>query len=215
MSDAARSHHNNDDTHEVHEGPIKTPKQLILAVVFSFIIPIIAIILLATYVSTAIKPGAGSDGQTPEAVAQRIQPVGAVEVKDASDPNSLKNGSQVYAAQCAACHAAGVAGAPKFGDAAAWGPRLTQGFATLVQSALKGKGAMAAQGGGDFSDLEIARAVAHMANQAGGKFEEPKAAAAAASGAAPADGASAPAAAPAAASAAPAAAPAAASAATK
>ena len=48
----------------------------------------------------------------------------------------------------------------------------------LVSTALKGKGAMGAQGGGDFSDVEIARAVAYMANQSGGKFEEPKAPAA-------------------------------------
>jgi hypothetical protein len=44
-----------------------------------------------------------------------------------------------------------------------------------VNSALKGKGAMSAQGGGEFSDLEIARAVAYMASQAGGKFKEPEA----------------------------------------
>ena len=184
MSDAPRSHQNNDDTHEVHEGPIKTPKQLILAVVFSFVIPIAVIILLASFVTTAVLPAAGSDGQTPEAIAHRIQPIGTVEVKDASDPASMKNGQQVYTAQCATCHAGGVAGSPKFGDTGAWAPRITQGFATLVQSALKGKGAMAPQGGGDFSDLEVSRAVAYMANQGGAKFEEPKAAAAPASGAA-------------------------------
>ena len=186
MSDAPRSSHSghhNDDTHEVHEGPIKTPKQLILAVVFSFLIPIIGIVLLATFVTTAVAPGAGSDGQTPEAIAKRIQPIGSVEVKDVSDPASMKNGLQVYTAQCSTCHAGGVAGAPKFGDAGAWGPRITQGFAALVNSALKGKGAMAPQGGGDFSDLEISRAVAYMANQGGAKFEEPKAAPAAASSA--------------------------------
>jgi cytochrome c5 len=49
----------------------------------------------------------------------------------------------------------------------------------LVQSALKGKGAMAPQGGGDFNDTEIARAVAYMGNAAGAKFEEPAAPAAA------------------------------------
>ena len=85
------------------------------------------------------------------------------------------DGKALYAAQCAACHEAGLVGAPKFGDAGAWGPRLGQGFEALVNSALKGKGNMGAQGGGDHSDLEIARAVAHMANAGGGKFEEPKA----------------------------------------
>jgi len=75
-------------------------------------------------------------------------------------------------------HAAGAAGAPKFADAGAWGPRTNQGLETLVTSALKGKGAMGAQGGGDFNDTEIARAVVYMANNAGAKFDEPKAPAA-------------------------------------
>jgi cytochrome c5 len=169
-----------------HEGPIKTPKQLLWAVVASFVVPIVAIILLVNFVVSDTMPAAGSNAMTPEAIAQRIQPVGRVEIRDASDVTSLKTGEQVYAAQCAACHAGGVAGAPKFGDAAAWAPRLKSGYEALLASVLKGKGAMAAQGGGDFGDLEIGRAVVYMANQAGGKFEEPKAAAPATAAAAPA-----------------------------
>ena len=157
-----------------HEGPIKTPKQVILAVFFSFLIPIVVIVLLASYVSTAPLPGAGSDGLGKEAVAARIRPVAHVEIKDASDMAAMKNGEQVFAAQCTACHSAGVAGAPKLGDTAAWGPRVGQGFDTLLHSALKGKGAMGPQGGGDFSDFEIARAVVYMANKGGGSFPEPK-----------------------------------------
>ena len=76
-----------------------------------------------------------------------------------------------------------MAGAPKVGDAAAWAPRIGQGYDTLLTSALKGKGAMGPQGGGDFSDFEIARAVVYMANKSGGKLDEPKAPAAAASAA--------------------------------
>jgi cytochrome c5 len=168
------------DDHDLpHEGPIKTPKQLVWAVVLSFIVPILGIILLVNYVTAQKQPAAGSDGMSPQAVAQRLQPVGRVEIKDVSDPASMKNGEQVYAAQCVACHGAGVAGAPKFGDAAAWGPRLKTGYDALLTSALKGKGSMGAQGGGDFSDFEIGRAVVYMANQAGGKLEEPKMAAAA------------------------------------
>ena len=86
----------------------------------------------------------------------------------------------MFKAQCSACHASGAAGAPKFGDAAAWAARIGTGFEALVQSALKGKGAMAPQGGGDFNDTEIARAVAYMANAGGAKFAEPAAPAAAA-----------------------------------
>ena len=68
----------------------------------------------------------------------------------------------------------------KFGDAATWAPRIKTGFEALWNSALKGKNAMGAQGGGDFSDVEIGRAVVHMTAAAGGKFAEPAAPAAAA-----------------------------------
>jgi cytochrome c5 len=166
-----------------HEGPIKTPKQLVWAIVAAFVVPIVIIILMVNYVVADKMPAAGSTGLTPQAVAQRIQPVGKVEIKDVSDPASLKSGEQVYAAQCVACHGSGAAGAPKLADAAAWGPRVKTGYEALLTSALKGKGAMGAQGGGDFSDVEIGRAVVHMANQGGAKFDEPKVAAPAAAAA--------------------------------
>ena len=172
MSDAARE--------ENHEGPIKTPKQLVAAVVASFVVPIVAIIMLANFVNFGDKVGAGSDGMSADAVGKRIQPVGSIEVKDASNPGVLKTGDQVFQAQCAACHANGAAGAPKFGDEAAWAPRIKTGYDALLNSALKGKNAMTAQGGGDFNDVEIGRAVVYMANKGGAKFDEPKAPAAAA-----------------------------------
>lgn len=179
MSDRSTTSHEHadDNYHEAnHEGPIRTPKQLVIAVIFAFVVPIGIIALLVNYVASANKPAAGSSLSDAQ-VAARIKPVGAVAVKDASDPAALKTGEQVYAAQCVACHGAGVAGAPKFGDAAAWGPRVKQGYDVLLTSALKGKGAMGPQGGGDFSDVEIGRAVVHMANAGGAKFEEPKGAA--------------------------------------
>ena len=151
--------------------------------VASFVIPIITIILLVNYVAFGDKPAAGSDGMTEQAVNKRIQPLGMVEIRDASDVASLKTGVQVYEAVCAACHTSGAAGAPKLGDTAAWGTRVATGYEALLTSAIKGKGAMGAQGGGDYSDYEIARAVVHMANESGGKFAEPKAPAPAASAA--------------------------------
>ena len=155
---------------EAHAGPIKNPKQLLIAVFLSFVIPVLVIIGLVTIVSSENKPGPGA--ANPEmAKAQRLQKVGHIEIRDANRP--LRGGEAVYNGQCAACHATGAAGAPKFQDAAAWGPRLAQGLETLVHSALAGKGAMAPQGGGDFNDTEIARGVVYMANAAGAKFEEP------------------------------------------
>ena len=192
MSDKHDSHAAPDANHEsphesphdgLHEGPIRTPKQLVVAVLASFLVPIVAIILLVNYVDFGAKTGPGSDGLGAEAVAKRLQRVGSIEIRDASGPAVLRAGEQVYAAQCAACHAAGAAGAPKFGDSAAWGARIATGYDALLNSALKGKGAMGAQGGGDFSDVEIGRAVVHMANAAGGKLAEPTAPAAAASAA--------------------------------
>ena len=163
------------DHEEAHEGPIKTPKQLGWAVFLAFVVPILVIILLANFVSSQFKPAAGSDGMEEQRVAERLQRIGRIEVKDANDVGALKTGEQVFQAQCAACHSSGAAGAPKLGDSGAWGPRLGQGYAVLVGNALKGKGAMGAQGGGDFSDFEIGRAVVYMANQSGGKLDEPAA----------------------------------------
>jgi cytochrome c5 len=178
MSDAPTQ---NDDHDGPHEGPIKTPRQLILAVIYAFVVPIAVIVLLVMYVTTDHRPAAGSRGLTAEAVSERIRPVGMVQVKDASDLTTLKTGEQVFAAQCTACHSAGLVGAPKLGDADAWAPRIKTGYDALLHSALAGKGQMGAQGGGDYADLEIGRAVVYMANKAGAKFEEPKAPAAAAS----------------------------------
>lgn len=172
-----------DSTQEdAHTGPIKTPKQLLLAVFFSFAIPVFAIIGLVTYVVAENKPSGQTQAEAhalggitaqdlDRGVAARIRKVGAVEIRDASRP--LKSGEEVFKAQCTACHTAGVAGAPKVADAAAWAPRIKTGFEAMVQSALKGKGAMSAQSGGDFDDTEIARAVAYLANSAGAKFAEP------------------------------------------
>ena len=173
------------DAHDAHEGPIKTPKQLVWAVIASFVVPILAIILLTNYVALGDKTGAGSKAMEAEAVAKRIAPVGRVEVKDASDVSALKTGEQVYQAACGACHGSGAAGAPKLADAAAWAPRIKTGYDTLLNSALKGKGAMGAQGGGDYADVEIGRAVVYQANQAGAKFAEPQVPAVAAAASAP------------------------------
>ena len=180
---------------EAHTGPIKTPQQLLLAVFFSFVVPVFAIIALVAYVVAENKPAGSSEADSralggvtaqdvDKALAERIRKVGMVEIRDANRP--LKAGEEVFKAQCTTCHAAGVAGAPKLGDTAAWTARLRTGFDALVQSALKGKGAMPAQGGGDFDNVEIARGVAYMANAVGAKFEEPKAPAPAAGAAAPA-----------------------------
>ena len=168
-----------------HESGIKTPKQLIIVVVAAIVVPVIVIIMLTQFVSLDNKRSPGSEALSASAVAARIAPVASDAVFDANAVVVTKTGQQVFEAQCTTCHTAGLLGAPKFGDAAAWGPRVAKGYDALLQSALHGKGNMPAQGGGDFSDYEVGRAVVYMADHGGGKFAEPAAPAApAASGAA-------------------------------
>lgn len=170
-----------DNIHEEHEatvGPIKNPKQLLITVLASFVIPIFIIIGLVKFVTSADKPAAGATDMN-AAIAARIHPVGMVEIRDANRP--LKTGEEVFKAQCTNCHSAGVAGAPKFGDKTAWAPRIKQGYEALLNSALHGKNAMPPQGGGDFEDVEIGRAVVYMANAGGADFPVPDRPAAAAS----------------------------------
>jgi len=159
--------------HDSHSSFIQTPKQLITVVLLAFLVPIIGIILIVQLVTSSKAPDPAT--LAPEAVAQRIQPVGHVEFGTGGGAAaSGRSGEEVVKTTCAACHQAGVAGAPKIGDKAQWAPRIKQGLQTLVQTALKGKGAMPPKGGnGSLSDDEVARAVVFMANQSGAKFKEP------------------------------------------
>ena len=73
------------------------------------------------------------------------------------------DGKAVYEKTCVACHAAGVANAPKFGDKAAWAPRAALGKAALLNSVKTGKGAMPPKAGNaDLKDDDIAAAIDFM-----------------------------------------------------
>ena len=166
----------NADTHtEAHEGPIKTPKQLIVTVILAFIVPVILIFLLINLVLSGSSRGAGSEALSPEAIASRIKPVAGFALVDANAPKVFKTGQQVFESTCSACHGAGIAGAPKVGDAAAWGPLINTGLDEMLKVALEGKGAMPPKGGNPtLSDFEIQRAIVYMANQSGGSLPEPE-----------------------------------------
>jgi cytochrome c5 len=84
------------------------------------------------------------------------------------------SGKQAYDLQCMACHATGVAMAPRFGDRAAWQPRLAAGFDALVRATLDGVRRMPPHRGGALQDVEVARATAYLANSAGASFAEPR-----------------------------------------
>lgn len=165
------------DAHNEQESVIKTPKQLVAAVVGFFAVTILGIVLLVKFVTTDKLTGAGSGSQEPDAIATRIAPVAdeGYTLKDASGPKVLQTGEAIYNVTCAACHGAGVAGAPKFGDAGSWSGRLAQGYDTVLKHAVEGLRAMPAKGGNpDLDDVEVARAVVYMANASGGKFKEPE-----------------------------------------
>ncbi len=99
----------------------------------------------------------------------RIQPVARVEMQKAAVKSDGKprDGATVYNTLCSACHATGVAGAPKTGDKAAWAPRIATGSAALLKSATEGKNAMPARGGAaDLTDAELKAAVDYLVGKA-------------------------------------------------
>lgn len=78
-----------------------------------------------------------------------------------------QSGKAVYDKACVACHAAGVANAPKLGDKAAWASRLSAGRAAMVTSVLKGKGQMPPKGGNvSLSDDDVKAALDYMLGEA-------------------------------------------------
>jgi len=81
----------------------------------------------------------------------------------AATPAFAADGKAVYDKTCVACHASGVANAPKLGDKAAWAPRIATGKDALVTSVLKGKGAMPPKAGAaDLKDDDIKAAIDYM-----------------------------------------------------
>jgi len=166
-----------------HDFPKTTVSQFVLALLGGLFAPGLVIFLIIKLVlgiqATHIQD---TDAAVADAkVVERIQPVAEVNVADANaGPHVDKPGEQVVKEVCSACHAIGALGSPKIGDKSAWGPRLTQGYDTLVKHALAGIRQMPARGGNaELTDTEVAGAVAYMANQAGANFKapEPKAAA--------------------------------------
>lgn len=126
-----------------------------------------------------------ADPYVQAAINERIKPVGHVAMLGdaeleavaaaAAAPAAVSaplSGPQVYNSACIVCHAPpGVGGAPPFGDAAAWGPRIAQGLETLREHALQGyqgnSGFMPAKGGRvDLSDEEVTLAIDYMVEQA-------------------------------------------------
>ena len=172
------------EAHDPHQSFIKTPKQLVVVILLAFLVPIIGIILLVQLVLSGARPD--PQALTPEAVERRIQPVARLEFgppegvaqKPAAaapaKPGAVApgkpgpaDGKAVYDKVCVACHQVSVAGSPRLGDKAAWAPRIQTGMDSLLQSVVKGKGAMPPRGGNpSLSDAEVRAAVEFMVGQA-------------------------------------------------
>ena len=170
---------------EDHSSLIKTPQQLIVVVVLAFVIPVVGIIMIASAITGGLKTDAVGDAR---AVAERLKPVGTVVIGDvpasaataqpAGAATGVKStsgepiktaatggpgaGKKLYDTVCMVCHAAGIAGAPKTGDKAAWKPRIATGKEALYNSALHGKNTMPPKGGSSAADADVKAAVDYL-----------------------------------------------------
>ena len=164
-----------------------TPQEIIISVLAGLLAPLLAIfliVMLVLSIQAKHKPDTTSEAAQ-KATLDRIKPFATLVALDANAPKVEKSGQEVFEAVCTTCHTPGALGAPKFGNKGDWGPRIAQGYDTLIKHALEGIRQMPPRGGdGDLSDTEVARAVAYMADAAGAKFKAPDVPAAAAPAAA-------------------------------
>lgn len=130
----------------------------------------VIILIAARQITGSVEQERGEDPRVRAAIAERIKPVGEVNVASAeAAPAAPKSGAEVVATACNSCHGTGVLGAPKVGDKAAWSQRLTAqgGLDGLTASAIAGKGAMPPKGGAVISDAEVRAAIEHMLGESG------------------------------------------------
>ena len=162
-----------------------TLRKLIVILLVGFAAPVIILVLIAHFIADETAPPASSEAVGTQVSAasaasteQRIAPVAqasAAAPAAASAPATgaaaggttvADAGKKVYESTCIACHGAGVAGAPKFGDKSDWAPIIAQGMPTLYERALHGytgkRGMMPPKGGSTASDADVKAAVDYM-----------------------------------------------------
>jgi len=155
---------------------------LFMIVIASLVGVTFGLFLLANYIAGKTQEVyVLQDAHYQETVDARIAPIARIALDGETIENAgevakiepvaeVLSGPQVYNQACVACHGAGIAGAPKTGDAATWGPRIAQGNATLHDHVINGyqgaAGYMPPKGGrGDLSDDEILSAMDYMLEQ--------------------------------------------------
>jgi cytochrome c5 len=133
----------------------------------------VTVVLFVIANAIGAKPKKLEAAMEAKAIAERIKPVGEVSVATGeaalnavvSPANAADKGKSVYDTTCAVCHGAGVAGAPKLGDKAAWAPRIAKGNDSLYQVAIKGKGAMPPKGTYAGPEADVKAAVDYMVSK--------------------------------------------------
>jgi cytochrome c5 len=135
---------------------------------------------IAIFATAAMAMGS-KPAEDEDAVNARIAPVAKLSLEPApakAGATGNRSGEEMYNTVCHVCHAPGspVPTSPKFGDKAAWAPRIGVGLDVLTKNAIAGKNAMPPKGGAaDASELEIARAIVYMTDHSGANFKEPTA----------------------------------------
>ena len=119
----------------------------------------------------AAAPAGASSNENAQAAAAvaalaSVPQASSAPAAGAQSADAAQAGKALYEQVCQACHAAGVLGAPKFGDKEAWAPRLKDSMDTVYNYALKGKGAMPPKGGSNAPDADVKAAVDYMVNAA-------------------------------------------------
>jgi len=163
MADPHHHHDPIEDNIDTH--PVKLAIWIAIGAV-ALIVGIYLLVQLAVYAYSERSQknnAAMSDG----AVKKRIAPAAQLAMDPNAEAAAPAAGKATYDSVCHVCHGAGVAGAPKLGDKAAWAPRIKQGAAALHANAMKGKGAMPPKGGNpSLSDADVAAAVDYMVSAA-------------------------------------------------
>ena len=181
-----------DDNSDLPFAP--TLRKTIIILLVGFATPVIVLLLLVHFISAGAPSEANSTVATDSATTA---PVGQVAVASAASNAATMSaatasaatasaasapstapaaatttadaGQALYTSTCIACHGAGIAGAPKLGDKAAWAPRIAQGVAVLDDHAIHGfqgkAGMMPPKGGSTASDDDVKAAVAYMVAQ--------------------------------------------------
>ncbi|MBA4740631.1 MAG: cytochrome c5 family protein [Burkholderiales bacterium] len=149
---------------------ISTPKQLVIVVLLAFAVPLTVILLVVQFITSGINADPDSSAMSEAAIAKRMQVLNADSSTQIANNQAIDSpaiavdpGESLYNTVCQACHAAGIAGAPKTGDQSVWSARLDLGNNVLYQSVIKGKNLMPARGGAtNASDDDIRAAVDFM-----------------------------------------------------